>query len=354
MLDSSWGEFFRPLRPHAKVFVWNSVACAVAGLLLALVLPKAYTARATILPPSEEQTGLSMSSLLRGITIPGVRVPLNITPSDMVQSVLDSDRVRAAIGRKLDPRVIYGIRDSADAMDRLRKQTTVRVTSLGVVEISVTAPGSESSARLANAYVDELDRFTRTQRMSRGHRARVFIERRLADVRVRLDSLMHEMSGFQSRSHAPAMSPTLNSSVETAARLSADRMNMEFQLDLARSYAAENSEEVRGYLARIEALDKELDRLPSLGMETARLLRDLKAHEQTFAFLTAQYEDARIEEARDVMSIEVLDPATPPRKPSFPRKRFFVLGGLTIGILGSLAWALSNPGGERPRGAPNA
>ena len=50
-------------------------------------------------------------------------------------------------------------------------------------------------------------------------------------------------------------------------------------------------------LARLSALDKELDRLPPVGMEMSRLMRDLKAYEQSFAFLTAQYEDARIEEA---------------------------------------------------------
>ncbi|HVP37838.1 MAG TPA: GNVR domain-containing protein [Candidatus Saccharimonadales bacterium] len=350
MLDPSWGDLLRPFRPHWKTLLLNCVACALAGLLLAVVLPKRYTALATILPPSEEQTGMSIASLLRGIVVPGVRVPQAVTASDMVQSVLESARLRAAVAARLDPREVYGIRDSLDALEKLRSRSRFMVTPLGVIEVRVEAPRPKDAAELANDFVDELDRFLRTQRMTRGHRTRVFVESRLAGVRANVDSLLQELANYQQRHHAPALGPAATSATETGAHAYADRMNLEFQLELARSYATENSQEVKLLEARLAAMDKELDRLPPLGRETARLMRDLKAYEQAFTYLTAQYEDARIEEARDVVTLDVLDTATPPRKPSWPRKRYFAAGGLLIGVLGSLGWVMAGAPGSRSGG----
>ncbi len=338
MLDSSWGDTLRPLRPHLRFVIWNTLLVTALGILLAVVLPRKYTATATILPPSEEQTGLSMSSLLRGLTIPGVRTPLTVTPSDMVLSVLDSDRIRSAVARRIDPRTVYGIKDSLDAREKLRKNSRFSVTPLGLVEVRVVAPTAQNAADLCNSYIEELDRFTRSQRMTRGHRVRVFIEQRVADERAILDSLGKSVSAFQKANRAAPLSPSAATSVDASARLYAERLNARFQLDLARTYASDNSQEVRTLETRLEALDKQLDQLPHAGMEMARMTRDLKAHEQAYGFLTAQYEDARIEEARDVVAFDVLDRAVPPRKASWPRKRYFGLGAFAIGLLGSLAW----------------
>ncbi len=341
MFDSSWDSFLKPLRPHARVILWSALGCALAGYLIAFAVPKRYTARASMLPPSEDQVGLSMSSLLRGLTIPGVRVPLTVTPSDMVQSVLESDRLLGAVSRRVDIQRVYGQKDSLDAIEKLRKKARFKVTQLGVVEVRVEAPTAKDAANLANAFVTELDQFTRTQRMSRGHRTRTFIEKRLADIKVRLDSLQTSVANYQRTHHAAAPSVGLGSSLEASARMVAERMNLQFQLELARTYASENSEEVKSLETRLSTLDRQLDKLPPVGMELAAMMRDLKAHEQAYAFLTAQYEDARIEEARDVVTVEVLDPAVPPRKPSFPRKRLFAAGGLAVGLLTSIGWALA-------------
>src|SRR5262249_24356551 len=62
----------------------------------------------------------------------------------------------------------------------------------------------------------------------------------------------------------------------------------------------------------------QLARLPQTGMELGRLLRDVKVEEQLYIMLTAQYEDARITEARDVATVDLLDVAAPPEHKSRP------------------------------------
>mgnify|MGYP003693830447 CR=1 FL=1 len=68
-------------------------------------------------------------------------------------------------------------------------------------------------------------------------------------------------------------------------------------------------------------------------------MRDVKAHEQVFAFLTGQYEDAHIQEARDMVTVEILDPATPPEKKSRPPRMTMILGAFLLSTAMSVGFA---------------
>ncbi|MBI5837558.1 MAG: hypothetical protein HZB25_09960 [Candidatus Eisenbacteria bacterium] len=347
MSDSTWGDLFRPFRPHWRILAWCCAVSTALGILLAFVLPARYIAITTLLPPTEDQTGLSLTSLLRGISVPGVRVAQAVSASDLMLSVLESDWMRRRVGGRVDLCRVYSVRDTLDAREKLRRKSKFKVTPLGVIEIRVEAPQADDAARLANTFTEELDRFVRTQRMTKGHRTRVFIERRMADVRADLDSLQHEFSEYERLHHAAALGSGMNPGSESGARLFAERLNIQFQLELAKSYSAGNSQEVSLLEARLGALDKELDRLPPVGMGIARLLRELKGLEGAYAFLSAQYEDARIEEARDVVALEVLDAARPPRKPSWPKKKLFAAASLAVGLLSGVSWVAVGAPGSR-------
>ena len=75
-------------------------------------------------------------------------------------------------------------------------------------------------------------------------------------------------------------------------------------------------------------------------MQSLRLLRQLKTLEQLKALLTAQYEQARIEEVRDVSTLEVLDVATPPEKRARPQRTLLVAMGFLLGLAAGTAVAL--------------
>jgi uncharacterized protein involved in exopolysaccharide biosynthesis len=63
-------------------------------------------------------------------------------------------------------------------------------------------------------------------------------------------------------------------------------------------------------------------------MEYLRRYREVKYYETIFELVAKQYEMAKMDEARDVAVIQVLDPAIPPEKKSRPQRLSMVLMGI--------------------------
>jgi uncharacterized protein involved in exopolysaccharide biosynthesis len=78
-----------------------------------------------------------------------------------------------------------------------------------------------------------------------------------------------------------------------------------------------------------------------VGLELARLTREVKVQDTLVALLTQQFEQARLNEARDLPVVQVLDQAVPAERPSKPRLLLnVVLAGLSS-FVGGLVLAFS-------------
>jgi hypothetical protein len=76
--------------------------------------------------------------------------------------------------------------------------------------------------------------------------------------------------------------------------------------------------------------------LPVLGVQWVDLYRNTKIHETVFELLTQQYELAKIQEAREIPTVKVLDSASLPEK-RYPQPSLIIFLGLIMGgVLGCL------------------
>jgi hypothetical protein len=94
--------------------------------------------------------------------------------------------------------------------------------------------------------------------------------------------------------------------------------------------------------------------LPLLGIKYLDLFRRTKIDDAVFELLTKEYEVAKIQEAREIPSAEVLDAASVPEKKSFPHRLWIMVGGALLGflfaaayLLGSRAWGHIDGGDPR-------
>ena len=334
-----WGRIWSRRRTVATLVV----AATVLTGIVAFLLPSWYRGDAVLLPPSEEESGVGLSSLLRGIGVAGVKVPTQAVPADVFVAILESRGLNEEIVRRFGLQRRYRARFLVDAVKQLRRHAGFKVTDAGTIEVSVEDRDPKQAAAMTNAYVDLLDRFNRDMRMTRGRRTRMFVEGRLNETRDELARAEQRLASYQSIHKSAVLSREMTTAMETAARLYADRTALQVRLGVAQTYTRGQSDETTQIGEQLASLDRQLAVLPASGLDLARLYRDARTLEQVFAVLTAQYEQSRIDEVRDTPTIDVLDRATPPEKKSRPRRSLMIAAAFLLSLGMGVGYAILQP-----------
>jgi len=349
-----------------QIFRW-----VVLGFILSLVVawryPK-YESTAQIMPPDSGGSGLA--SLLPALSkSPGLigmasdMMGMKST-SAVFARVLESRTVQDHLIERFELQKVYGEKYREDARKKLTKRTTIAEDKKsGVIAISVQDHDKNLATELANAYVEELGSVLAKVSTSAARRERIFIEQRLADENNNLQDAEKQFSQFASSNMALDVPEQTKVEVEAAARLQGELIASKAQLEgLKQTYTEENIR-VKSVQAHVNELQRALAKinsgrgstvqdatspypsvknLPILGVKWADLYRQTKIRETVVELLTQQYEMARIQEAKEIPSVKVLDPASTPerREPSW--KLVIALGTLLSALLACLGYVIKN------------
>ncbi|HMI31256.1 MAG TPA: GNVR domain-containing protein [Candidatus Limnocylindrales bacterium] len=339
MKNNEAGDILALIRRRRRFVALNVGIITLVALVVSLLLPKWYSAKAVLLPPAEEETSFSMSQILpRGLG--GIKLPGAPSLSDVFVSVLKSRSVGDRLIARFDLVRRYRLGDAEKALRELQDHTRLLVGDEGTISIAVEDRDPKTAAAMANAYVEELDNFNRLTRTSSARRTREFIEERIRVVQQDLAAAENSLSSYQQRKNIALMSPEARGQAEIGANIMAQKLALEVKLNVLRRSLVESSEEVRRVREELSAVERQLGAMPQAGVATMRLWRDLKVQEQLYELLTAQLEEARIRETRDTPTVQVLDPAVPPLHKSRPKRAVVVLAGLLLGCVGSVGYLL--------------
>jgi capsule polysaccharide export protein KpsE/RkpR len=83
-----------------------------------------------------------------------------------------------------------------------------------------------------------------------------------------------------------------------------------------------------------------LRQLPILGVTYADLYRRAKIQEAVYQFLTQQYEAAKVQEAKEIPTIKVLDAADVPERKWGPYRALMAILGGIVGFLVASLWSI--------------
>jgi uncharacterized protein involved in exopolysaccharide biosynthesis len=335
------------------------VLSAAAAFGYTTMQPKIYEATTTLIAPRESGSGLlgglAVSGLLQQLT-PGLSLPSFAPNRDMLMSILRSRTVRQAVVEKFGLQERYQARHVEDAINTLGSATNVSISKEGVIAVRVEDTDPQLAAQIANFYVQQLDRLVAQYDVGEAGRQRKFLTEQLARAKTQLESAEESLRRFQERNRAIVLQEQTRGAIDAAARLKGEIMATEVQLQVIRSFATEANPEVVALKRRIDEMKRQLAqmqygdgvgdqaggarerrdfvvpfaRVPEVGLELARLTRDVKVQETLVSLLTQQFEQVKMAEARDNLVVQMLDRAVPPIHHSRPSLR------LNVGIAGML------------------
>ncbi len=314
----------------------------VLGVILAFVLPPTYEGVAVILAPQETDLFGALSGARRALGSFSALSLLSQTnsASDEYGAILKSDSVHRAVARRFDLMKVYHQKNLDSAVKGLRRNTRISLNADGSISVAVQDRERRRAADLANALIEELDRFNQERRVRRARALAGFLEAQIESTGSRLRGNEELVRQFGESRHAPIVSAEDRAAAEGAATLLARRAALAVRRQVLSSYLDPLSDEVAQTDIEINSVNREISKLPSLMLGGARLLRDLRVEEELFGLLKAQLEQARVKAAFDVATVEILDRAHPPEVRSSPNRKLVVAGMLLMGFLAALGGAL--------------
>src|SRR5262249_27297316 len=102
-----------------------------------------------------------------------------------------------------------------------------------------------------------------------------------------------------------------------------------------------SSQELPDSASNPSSIYPSIRKLPVLGVTYADLYRQTKIQETVFELLTRQYELAKVQEAKEIPSVKILDAAVVPTKKSFPPRFLLIAVSTFASLLLACAWLIA-------------
>ncbi|HEY6181035.1 MAG TPA: GNVR domain-containing protein [Terriglobales bacterium] len=348
-------------------------------LLIALLIPTKYESSTRLMAPdmrSGSQFAMMAGLLAKAGGMGGGALTSNLlggmnNAGDMFVGVLRSRTIASNLVRQFDLKKVYGVRKDWGAQENLADRTEIsQDRKSGIITIRVEDHVPQRAADLAHAYVDQLNWLLVEVNTSSAHRERLFLEERLNVVKKELDSATKQLSEFSVKNTTIDPKEQGHAMVEAAVSLQGELIATQTELRGLEQIYTDNNVRVRSLRARIAELRSQIDKLrgpdpnqpeqaaenndslypsfrklPTLGVSYADLFREVKLRETVFEILTQQYEMAKVEEAKEIPTAKVLDPADVPEKKSGPPRTLILIFGVffsfvigAVVVIGKTAW----------------
>lgn len=347
---------------HRRWILSVTLLAAIGSVALSLSLPVWFAATTRVLPP--EGGGDGGLGALIGDLSPIASSLLGGGGGDYGRylAILDSRTTLDTVVQRFDLVDVYETGDepdpTAEAIRQLRSNMEVEVDlETNALSVTVYDKDPRRAAGIANFLIGEVNQRSESLAVERASRFRQYVESRYQEIEVRMDSALSAMTTFQQRNgviELPAMAQGL---IEATAAQQAEIGRIEVQYAaLLAELGPENPQVVAARRAletarqgqsdllsgREAVMPVARDRLPALAGQYARLYQDVLIQQALIEQARPLLEQARFDEERDRVAVQVLDPAVPPARKARPKRSLIVLAAtlsaFIMVVLGTLLY----------------
>ena len=377
--ELSFLDFLSMMIKWRKHLIVNFFIVCIIAAIISLIIPVWFGASTTILPPIGDSGGLGLSSLLGDLPMGGLGMGIGALPEETntALAILNSRTMMEIVAKKYNLKKRYKAENMEETIRELRERYSIKVNDEGTVTLytEVKTPffsndTEKNEARklakeIANFFITELDKLNNEIRVEKAKNSRIFIEKRyfqnLEDLKIAEENLRD----FQEKYGVIALPEQTEAAIITAAELKSQIMTKEVEIGVLQKSVSKTHVKLIRSKTELKELKKKydefnygnnlksnsensstqsdnlflpFDQVPELGLKYARLYREIMMQQKLMEFLLPQYEDAKIQEAKETPTIQVLDPAVIPVKKSRPKRALFVIIAGMFTLIISIVW----------------
>ena len=329
----------------------NTLIVTVAVAVVLILLPNTYKSTASVIPPKQESgLGGALSQITKDLIPSALMGKLGASQGTYnYLAILESRRTMEAVVKKFHLTDVYGI--SSGSMEKsikaLSENVQFDIEKNGNILLSVVDESPQRAADMANYFVSVLNEVNTELSSQEARSNREFLERRFAQARSDMRDVEDTLMRFQERYGIYALPEQLRAAIQEVAQLRAQASISEVELGiLKRSLGSDNPQtglkeselrELNAKLRQMKSGDAEsftandlsffvpFKDVPELGLQYLRLHRDFEIQTRMLQFIIPLYEQARVEEQKNIPAVIVLDRGVPPERKDGPMR-------MTIGL----------------------
>jgi uncharacterized protein involved in exopolysaccharide biosynthesis len=363
-----------------KFIIKNTIIVTGVALIVSLLLPKWYASKAVVL-----SSGAGQFNFLSSISpIPVADFGLSTINEDINNfiAILQSRTVKEYMVNKFNLVERYNQRDIEFAMEAFEEKMELEVTEEGTLEISIIDKDPLVAKQMVSEVLIMLDQINQNIGMEAGRYNREFLEKRLNQNKHDLEKAELALKAFQEKTGIIDLVAQLSSTMQMSAQaynsifeaytaLYAEKIGTETELAVAKTTLSINNptimqleklldmqtfqlenlmiklDEKLQYLlsnitpAQIDTIPNiefsvSFNSLPSLGLENGRLIREVELQSTIQEILIPQFEQAKLEETKNIPTLQVIDKPKVAINKSKPKRALIVIGSTLMSFLVSL------------------
>lgn len=352
----SWPEIFRYLYKNKIAILGISFAVAVIVAIITLFIPNRYTSTANLLPSQRPSLGFDLfsdegglSSIASSVLGSGVS-----EESNRYIVLLSSYTTSKQVVEKFDLIERYELSGSEapmkNAMDILSERTTFESQEEGNFVISVEDENPETAKKMADFYIEILNEINTRIVTKDARQYREFIEKRYQKALADADSLKQRLIQFQNKYGVVELPEQVKTYFGLVGGLTARQIESELKLKLLSETVNENSDSYKNARIEYNSISKALnevysdtnklnilldfDKLPQISTSYYELTLQAEIQGEIQKFLLPVYEQAKMEEAKSLPIVSVVDEPIAPELKSYPKRSLIVIAaGISAFIL---------------------
>lgn len=350
--EVTFTDYLSVLFKWKKFLIINLLVVAIITTGITFLIPEKFKADSTIMIQEDDNMGLLNSVMSSaGSLLGGALFGSGGTSMDKIFGYLESRKILLNVINKFKLVDYYGFSDykTEKTLKAFRDDVKFDLTQNGLIEISMVHESPDTAKEIVKYFILTLDSLNKQFTSAHAKSYRQFIERRYLKNLEDMKNAEIEFKNFQKKYKVYVIPEQLQVAFEVIAGLEGELAKKELEADLLKLSQGEKSPNVKVAFDQVKLLRTKINDItngnsatnesiiyfpfkdiPELQVEYFRLYREIEIQNKLLEFTLPMYEQAVMEEQKDVPTIIVLDePLTPELKDS-PKKAFIILG---IGFL---------------------
>ena len=365
---------------NRKFILKNVIIVSLLSIIMSLLLPKWYASKAVVL-----SSGAGQFNFLSSISpIPVADFGLSTINEDINNfiAILQSRTVKEYMVKKFNLVDRYKQRDIEFAMEAFEEKIELEVTEEGTLEITIFDKDPLMAKEMVNEVLFMLDQINQSIGMEAGKYNREFLENRININKKDLEKAELALKTFQEKTGIIDLVAQLSSTMQMSAQaynsifeaytaLYAKKIETETELAVAKTTLSNNNPTImqlekllKEQTVQLEQLMIKLDEklqyllsnispaqidtvpniefsvsfntLPSLGLENARLIREVELQSTIQEILIPQFEQAKLEETKNIPTLQIIDKPKVALNKARPKRSLIVIASTVMSFLMSL------------------